>query len=90
MRGQEESESEEYGVGSFVFRARRPFHPERLSELLEGDWPGVLDEESLRRDFTACLLTDEEMEAGPEAWSQMTDPFPAWVVDELEDESASV
>ncbi|QDU98851.1 zinc metallochaperone GTPase ZigA [Lignipirellula cremea] len=36
-RGQETSEIDEYGIGSFVFRARRPFHPERLWELLSGE-----------------------------------------------------
>jgi G3E family GTPase len=42
MRGDERSERDEYGVGSFVYEARRPFHPSRLYACLEGEWPGVL------------------------------------------------
>lgn len=37
-RGQEEAETEEYGISSFVYRRDRPFHPQRLSNELSSDW----------------------------------------------------
>ena len=35
-------ETEEYGVASFVYRARRPFEPEKILALLQGALPGVI------------------------------------------------
>lgn len=35
-------ETEEYGVASFVYRARRPFEPEKIMAVLNGDLLGVI------------------------------------------------
>ena len=35
-------ETEEYGVSSFVFRARRPFIPQKIMAILNGNLPGVI------------------------------------------------
>ncbi|MEN1679675.1 MAG: GTP-binding protein [Planctomycetota bacterium] len=42
LRGDGASEVEEYGVSSFVFRARRPFHPQRFYDRLNQEWNGLL------------------------------------------------
>ncbi|UWQ93613.1 GTP-binding protein (plasmid) [Rhodobacteraceae bacterium M382] len=35
-------ETEEYGVTSYVYRARQPFIPEKILSVLNGDMPGVI------------------------------------------------
>lgn len=152
IRGEHTPETEEYGISNFVYRARRPFHPERFAQLVEKEWDGVvrskgffwlasrpamagswsqagavarhgfggywwvttpkkqwpedpeaiafirknwdpevgdarqeivmigmnMDQTALTKAFDDCLLTDQEMAAGPNAWRRFKDPFPEW------------
>ena len=41
MRGEESSEIDEYGVTSFSFEARRPFHPQRFNDFLNNQFHGL-------------------------------------------------
>ncbi|WP_169974948.1 zinc metallochaperone GTPase ZigA [Tautonia rosea] len=42
LRGEHTPETEEYGIRSFVYRSRRPFHPLRFHAWISSDHPGLL------------------------------------------------
>ena len=52
-RGEEQTETEEYGISSFVYRRNRPLHPKRFNDLVikgdldEGFFAGILRSKGL-------------------------------------------
>ncbi len=44
-----------------------------------------LQPDQTRKVLDSCLLSDDEMAAGPAVWRTMEDPFPAWFAGKNED-----
>ncbi|EJM74361.1 zinc metallochaperone GTPase ZigA [Pseudomonas sp. GM55] len=64
LRGEHVPETEEYGIASSAYRARRPFHPQRFFNFINGSW----DNGKLLRSKGFFWLASKHMDAG--SWSQ--------------------
>jgi G3E family GTPase len=91
LQGERLPESDEYGIESFVFRARRPFHPGRLWTVLQDDaiWSRVLRSKGFLWIATRNDVTALWSQAGASASFEAAGPWYAtlaegeWPEDEV-------
>ena len=92
-RGQEQTETEEYGISSFVYRRQRPFHAQRLDDVLNSDMDEGLFQGVLRSKGLVWLASRNDWaydwsQAGcsvqlfPAGYWWAAAPEDAWPIDE--------
>lgn len=64
LRGEHTPETHSYGIASTVYKARRPFHPQRFFDFVNRDW----DNGKLLRSKGFFWLASKHQDAG--SWSQ--------------------
>ncbi len=63
-------ETEEYGIKSFVYREKRPFHPERFRDFVNMNWNGIVRAKGFFWLATRPDLVGEVAQAGPQVKTQ--------------------
>lgn len=74
-RGAEASEADTYGITTFTFTARRPFHPERFWTQLQKEWPGVVRSKGFFWLATRMDLAGLWSQAGANGAQQLAGPW---------------
>ena len=83
LNGEPMPETEEYGITSFVYRHRWPFHPKRLARELGATWPGVLRSKGF---FWLASRPDVQAMWSQAGLSVMLEPLSLWYCALPEDE----
>ncbi len=69
-------ETEEYGISSFIFRNRRPFHPERFWKYINHSWPAsIIRSKGL---FHIASRKDQAISWSQAGGSLKADPVGVW------------